>query len=214
MPWPLVWLVDCQSARVPMSFASQSRDSGAVWRCATIPEKLSVRLGSSPGDSGERFGVGDRLGDDDDLPAVAAAALQDRDGAIGGHLDHGAELVEHQRPRHAGLACGVVQVGEREHGHRGGLVGHHVGVHAPHHDRPGAERVDESDADRFSVGRDPGRDDLAVGERERDLQPRRAAGEILVAFARGRRSSPCSCDAAGQLAVLSPRPSAIALSAS
>jgi hypothetical protein len=31
-PWRVVWLVDCQSALVPISFASQSRDSGAVWR--------------------------------------------------------------------------------------------------------------------------------------------------------------------------------------
>src|SRR5947209_11983068 len=36
------------SARVPMSLASQSHDSGAVWRWATMPEKLSVRLGSRP----------------------------------------------------------------------------------------------------------------------------------------------------------------------
>ena len=32
-----------------MSFASQSRDSGAVRRCATTPKKLSVRLRSRPG---------------------------------------------------------------------------------------------------------------------------------------------------------------------
>ena len=49
LPCPVVWLVVCHSARVPISFASQSRDSGAVWRCATTPAKLSVRLASSPG---------------------------------------------------------------------------------------------------------------------------------------------------------------------
>ena len=86
--------------------------------------------------TGQGLGVGDRLGHDDHLTAVAPTALQDRDGAAGGHLDHRPELVEHQRPRHAGLSGGVVEVGEREHGHRGGLVGHDVGVRPPHHDGP------------------------------------------------------------------------------
>jgi hypothetical protein len=64
-----------------MSLASQSRDSGAVWRCATTPGEVVGKAGEQPGLFRERFDIGGRLGDHDDLPAVGAATLQDRDGA-------------------------------------------------------------------------------------------------------------------------------------
>ena len=83
---------------------------------------------------GERFDVRDRLGDHDHLPVMRAGALQDRDPAAGGHVDHGPELVEHQRPRRVGLPGGGVDVGDRQDGDRGRFVGHVVGVGAPHHD--------------------------------------------------------------------------------
>jgi hypothetical protein len=91
------------------------------------------------------------------------------------------KLVEHQRPRHAGLSGGVVQVSERKDGHRRGLVGHDVGVRPPHHDGALLERVDQPDADGVSVSRDSRRHDLAAGKGERHLQSRRAAREVFVA---------------------------------
>jgi hypothetical protein len=106
---------------------------------------------------------------------VAAATLKDRDRPARRHLDHGAELVEHQRPQRAGLRGRVVEVGEREYGHRGGLVGHDVGVHPPHHDGSRSERVDEADADRLAVGGESRGNDLTVGERERHLESSRPA---------------------------------------
>ena len=79
--------------------------------------------------------------------------MQDRDAALRGHLDHGAELVQQQRPRRAGLLGGVVQVREREHRERGGLVGHRVGVRSPHHDRPLPQRFHEAHGDGLPVRR-------------------------------------------------------------
>jgi hypothetical protein len=69
----------------------------------------------------------------DHLAAVGAPTLQDRDPALRGHLDHGTKLVQQQCPRRAGLPGGVVQVRQREHRERRGLVGHPVGVRPPHH---------------------------------------------------------------------------------
>ena len=120
------------------------------------------------------------MGDHDHLPVVRAGALQDRDAASGGHVDHRAELVEHQRPRRAGVPGRGVQVGEREHGDRGGLVGHVVRVGAPHHDGAGFERLDESDGDGVAVRREPWREDLAPGGAHHQLEPHQPAGEVLA----------------------------------
>ena len=150
--------------------------------------------------TGQCLGVGDRLGYDDHLPAVAAAALEDRDRAARGHLDHGAELVEHQRPRHAGLSGGVVEIGERQHGHRGRLVRHDVCVRPPHHDGARFERVDQADADRVTFRGDPRRHDLAACQRERDLasaaSPRALAAEAGSPARKtgGCASRPLRCD--------------------
>ena len=175
VPCPLVWFVDCHSARVPISFASQSRVSGAVWRCATTPEKLSVRLGSRPGCPDSASGSATDWVTTMTCPPwlrprcrIATA----RFAAILITAPNSSSISVHGAPACAG---GVVEVGEREHGHRGGLVGHHVGVHPPHHDGSRPERVDESDADRLAVGSEPRGDDLAVGERERHLEPGRTA---------------------------------------
>ena len=75
-----------------------------------------------------------------------------------------------------------MQIGERQHCHRRGLVGHYVCVHPPHHDGPRLERVDQSDADRVTFRSDPRCHDLAACERERNLQSGRPAGQILLAF--------------------------------
>jgi hypothetical protein len=58
-------------------------------------------------------------------------------------------------------------------------------VRPPHHDGAGFERVDQADADRVTVRGDPWCHDLAACQRERDLEPGGAAGQILVAFSRG-----------------------------
>ena len=109
------------------------------------------------------------------MAAVTAAALQDRDGAARGHLDHRAELVEHQRPRHPGPSGGVKQISGREHGHCGRLVGHDVCVRPPHHDGAGFERVDQANPDRVTFRSDPRCHELAACQRERDLQSGGAA---------------------------------------
>jgi len=130
------------------------------------------------GSLGERVDVRGGLGDHDHLPSVGAAALQDRDAALRGHLDHRPELVQQQRPRRAGMLSGVVQISEREHRQGGGLVGHRVGVGAPHHDRPLTQRLDQPHRDAFPVRRGAWSDERAAGERERDLEPERAARQI------------------------------------
>jgi hypothetical protein len=81
-----------------------------------------------------------------------------------------------------GLFGGVVEVGEREDGERGGFVGHGVGVGAPHHDRALLERLDEADGDGVAVAGQAWGDELSGGERECDLEPERSAGDVVGSF--------------------------------
>jgi hypothetical protein len=78
-------------------------------------------------------------------------------------------------------------------------------MHPPHHDGSRPERVHESDADRLAIGGEPRGDDLPVGERERDLEPGRATGEVLVALPRGDVPA-VLLDASSKLAMLVPQP--------
>ena len=135
---------------------------------------------------------------------MGATSLQDRDAAGGCHPDHGAELVEQQRPWRVGMFGGVVEVRKREDRQRGRLVGHRVRVGAPHHDRPFPERLDQPDGDHLAVsGRARGHE-LPPGQGERDLEPVRAAGEILhplgaldVASVLGSRVAPMRACSSG-----------------
>jgi hypothetical protein len=68
-------------------------------------------------------------------------------------MDYGAELVEHQRPRRAGTACGRVKVSQRQHRDRRGLVWHVVGIGAPHHDRALLHRLNQPNSYGVAVGR-------------------------------------------------------------
>ena len=138
-----------------MSLASQSRDSGAVWRWMMNPAKLSAIDASSPVCAGQRFDVGDRLGDDVHLAFVGAAALQQRERLVGGGRDHGAELVEHAGPQRGPVGLGFdgagVDVVEDHRGDGLGLVGHDVDVGAPQHDGALADGVGEADGDELTV---------------------------------------------------------------
>jgi len=75
-----------------------------------------------------------------------------------------------------------VDVGDRQYGDRGCLVGHVVGVRAPHHHRAGPDRLDELDGDLLPVRGAARGEHVPPCGTHHDLEADQAAPERLQAL--------------------------------